>query len=189
MDDLSTYLRNYFSVSDQDLEIIVKLFYKESLAKGEYFYKVNGQCDRLSFVVKGYLRVSKESQEKVTTQWISSPGYFITDLGSLVFGNLSRWDIQAVSDVSLYTITKKDYNSISKLVRSWPILEKRFLTACFMTLEDRVFNLLSLSASQRFERLMEVAPGIFNEVPLHYLASMMGMSPETLSRLRAKSIS
>ncbi len=58
-----------------------------------------------------------------------------------------------------------------------------------MTLEDRVFNLLSLSASQRFERLMEVAPGIFNEVPLHYLASMMGMSPETLSRLRAKSIS
>ncbi len=71
----------------------------------------------------------------------------------------------------------------------WPELEKLFIAKCFLTLEDRIFGFLSLSAGQRYQQIFQHKKELFNQVPLHYLASMMGMSPETLSRIRNKSIS
>jgi hypothetical protein len=53
-------------------------------------------------------------------------------------------------------------------------------------LEDRVVHHLSLSAEQRYDALFRMAPDLFSQVPLQYLASMLGMKPETLSRIRKK---
>lgn len=53
-------------------------------------------------------------------------------------------------------------------------------------MEERVFTLLSMSAEERFELLFREQKDLFNQVPLQYLASMMGMTPETLSRFRKK---
>lgn len=68
-------------------------------------------------------------------------------------------------------------------------MEKQFIAGCFVQLEDRVFSHLSLSAEERYDKLFENNKEIFNQVPLQYLASMLGMSPETFSRIRNKKIS
>ena len=58
------------------------------------------------------------------------------------------------------------------------------LTRCFRFMENRIFALLSMSGEARYQHLLDRNPDIFNEVPLKYLASMMGMTPESLSRIR-----
>jgi len=57
-----------------------------------------------------------------------------------------------------------------------------------MTLEQRIFNFIALSAEERYLHYFEQQKDLFNQVPLQYIASVLGMSPETLSRIRNKSL-
>ncbi|TWF39938.1 hypothetical protein FHW36_105379 [Chitinophaga polysaccharea] len=132
------------------------------------------------------MRIYTSTADKEVTQWISSPGYFITDLAGIIFNKPSRWNIVALADCECYTIHRDDYNNIGNIIPQWHYLEKLFIAKCFNSLEDRVFTLLSMSAEDRYKQLLQSNRELFNQVPLQYLASMLGMTPETLSRLRKK---
>ena len=186
MTALEIYINSYFGIAQKDIEQIANMFSVTTLEKGAYFTKTDQYCDKLSFVTEGYLRVFAYANGKDITQWISSPGQFITDLSSIIFDAPARWNIQTLTDCTFYTISKTDYKRISEHVKQWEKLEKLFIAKCFIDLENRVFSFLSLSAEERFNLLFENNKGLFNQVPLHYLASMLGMTPETLSRIRKK---
>ncbi len=143
----------------------------------------------MSFIQEGLLRVYVNLPNAEITQWVATPGYFVTDLSGFLFRNPCRWNIQAITDARLFTISYADYNNIIKLIPKWNEFEKMFIGKCFVILENRVFDHLSLSAEERYERLFEQNRELFNQVPLQYLASMLGMTPETFSRIRRKKIS
>ena len=186
---LNSYFQNYFDISSSELEIVSSLFKKETLGKGEFFTNEGSFCKKLSFIKSGHIRIFKYSDGKDVTQWICSEGELVTDLASLLFELPSRWNIEAIDDCELFTITAKDYHGLGEKLQHWKDVEKLFLAKCFLTLEDRVFSFLSMTAQERFEHLHNYKPQLFNQVPLIYLASMLGMTPETLSRIRKKSIS
>ena len=188
MKEIESYIEAYFGIGGNDLSSVGQLFTNTTLKKNEYLLKMDQFAQSIHFVKSGYLRVYaySESGEKEITQWISNHGMFITDLSSFIFGTPSRWNIQALSDCELYTISREDYQSISNLVQNWAELEKLFIAKCFVTLENRVFGQLSMTAEEKVKNLLEVNPDIFLQVPLQYIASMLGMTPETLSRVRRK---
>lgn len=189
MTELQTYLNSYFGISREDMENATSLFKVSELKKEEFFIKSGQYCEKLSFVQSGFIRIYAEAEDKEVTQWISTKGYFLTDLYSFIFKQRARWNIQALTDSVLYTIHKEDYALLNQIVPNWQEMEKNFIAECFVTLEDRVFNHLSLSAEERYDQFFEYNKEMFNEVPLQYLASMLGMSPETFSRIRRKKIS
>lgn len=189
MTELQQYITSYFGITNQHMDKITALFTESRLKKGAYFVKSGQYCEKLSFVRSGFIRVFANGNQKEITQWISTKGYFITDLYSFNFKQRARWNIQALTDCELYTIDKENYALLNNLVPHWPEMEKQFIAGCFVQLEDRVFSHLSLSAEERYNKLFESNKELFNHVPLQYLASMLGMSPETFSRIRNKKIS
>ena len=189
MTDLHTYITSYFGITNQDMDKITPLFTESKLHKGAFFVKSGHYCEKLSFVRSGYIRVFANVNDKEITQWIASKGNFITDLYSFNFKQRARWNIQALTDCELYTINKENYKLLNTIVPNWPEMEKQFIAGCFIQLEDRVFSHLSLSAEERYDKLFEHNRDLFNKVPLQYIASMLGMSPETFSRIRNKKIS
>ena len=189
MTELEKYIASYFGITNENIYKVTTLFSESELKRGEYFIKKGQYCEKLSFVQNGFIRVFANAKDKEITQWISSKGYFVTDLYSFIFKQRARWNMQALTDCKLYTIYKKDYGRLNNIVPGWSEIEKQFITGCFVTLEDRVFNHLSLSAEERYDQLFESNKELFNHVPLQYIASMLGMSPETLSRIKSKKIS
>ena len=190
MNELEQYIQSYFGVAQKnEIEIISSFFKPNFQDKGHYFLKAGQYCNKLSFVQSGIFRISAIGNGKEITQWISTKGYFITDLSSFVFDVPARWTIQALSDSEIYTISKADYLKIGNLLPKWTELEKLFIIKCFTFLEDRIFSHLSMTAEERYQFFFERNQELFNSVPLQYIASMLGMTPETLSRIRKKQLS
>lgn len=188
MTELERYIQTYFGIANEDLEKISAFFKPVIIKKGEYFLKTGRVCDRLGFVQSGIMREYVVINDKEVTKWISTKGYFSVDLASFVFNTPARWNIHALTDCEMYVIDDKSYKQIGSLIKSWSELEKLFLAKCFTVLEDRILTHLSMTSEERYNQLFNFNKELFNTVPLQYLASMLGMTPETLSRMRKKSL-
>lgn len=186
MTELETYIRNYFGAAEDELATIGSFFHKASLEKDAFFLHKGRRSDRMGFLSSGIIREYVMVDEKEVTKWISTEGYFIVDLSGFLFHHPARWNLQALTDCELYVIELDDYRKLGSLVPRWTELEKLFLSRCFAVLEDRVLSHLSMSAEERYRQLFDYNKEIFNQVPLQYLASMLGMTPETFSRIRKK---
>jgi CRP-like cAMP-binding protein len=167
---------------------LVTVFHPQTLEKGDYFLKAGRVSDRLSFLRSGLMRVFASHGEKEVTQWIAYKGTLMGDLQGLVMDIPSRFSCQSLSACELYTIEKKDYAELPRRMERWPLLERALVIRCFGFMESRVFSLLAMSGEERYAYLQEENPDLFDTVPLKYLASMMGMTPESLSRIRKKKI-
>jgi CRP/FNR family transcriptional regulator, anaerobic regulatory protein len=188
MQELTDYINSYFSVSKSDINEIANHFRLTELKKGKYFLKIGRKCDKISFIKSGIIRIYREVDNKEITQWISTRGNFVTDLASFNFQSDGRWNIIALTDCELYTINRNTYSDLVNIIPKWAEIDKQFVTRCFVSLEERIFNQLYMTAEERFNKLFAENSELFNQVPLQYLASMLGITPETLSRLRTKSI-
>ena len=191
MNELENYLSSFFGISKIKVAEISTFFDETRVEKGEIIQRTGRHQLNLSFIKSGYIRIFAEDirGEKEVTQWISGPASFITDLSSLYFGMAARRNFQTLTPCVLYSISESNFKKIGHHIENWDTLEKLFIAKCFMTIEDRVFGLLSMTAEERYKMFFEYDPDIFNQVPLQFIASMLGMTPETLSRIRRKRIS
>ncbi|MCS4302220.1 Crp/Fnr family transcriptional regulator [Chryseobacterium sp. BIGb0232] len=189
MKELEQYIQSHFKIiQPEQLNQVSSLFKSEILKKGDNFLRAGRICDKLCFIQSGLLRVFTTKYDKEVTQWIATKGYFGTDLSSFYFKIPSRWTIQALSDTEIYFITHNDYNKIINIVPTWNELEKNFIIQCVTYMEDRIFSHLSMSAEERYNSFFESNKELFNQVPLQYIASILGMTPETFSRIRKRQL-
>lgn len=186
MTELEKYINGYFKVRGKDLSVIASFFKPEALKKGDHYLLSGEVCNKLSFVQSGFIRLYAVVDDKEVTQWLGSKGAFMGDMASLTFDIPSRWNIRALTDIELYTIQKAQYDNIYEHVPRWAEIEKHFIVNCFTTMESRIYSFLSMSAEERYSAFFHQNKELFNQVPLHFIASMLGMTPETFSRIRKK---
>lgn len=186
MNELERNIAALFEVNANDLKIISSYFRPVQLNKGEYFFKTGSYCNQLGFVQSGLLREIVDLPDKEITKWIATPGYFITELSGFLFDKPAESALQALTDCELYVISKEDYSNMGKTILSWNTVEKLFMAKCFSIMGDRILAFISMTAEERYNQLWNSNKELFNQVPLQYLASMLGMTPETFSRLRKK---
>lgn len=186
MYELKKHIIQTFGFTENEFRQIKDFFKPKAILEGDYFLKEGQYVKQMGFVEKGILREFLYVNEKEVTKWFSTSGYFAVDLSGFLFDQKSKVSYQAMTNVELLTISKENYNKISSRVSRWDKLEKMFLAKCFTVLENRVVSHLALNAEERYNQLFAFNPSLFNEVPLNQIASMLGMTAETLSRIRKK---
>ena len=184
MSELKKHIIETFGFTESEFQEIKDFFQPQKIKKGDYFLKEGQYVRQMGFVESGILREFLYVNEKEVTKWFSTSGYFAVDLSGFLFDQKSKVSYQAVSDVEILAISKENYSKISERVSRWDKLEKMFLAKCFTVLENRVVSHLALSAEERYNQCFIFNPTLFNEAPLNQIASMLGMSAETLSRIR-----
>jgi len=184
MEDLVAYISDQISISRQSLENMLSNFHIIDLKKGEYFLQSGTICRKMAFISAGYMRMYDIVDGKEITLWIGSGGNFMTSLSSFVFQTSNFWFIQAITNCKLYVISKEQHLKLCQSEPKWLEFDNILLAKAFALLEQRMFAQLHTTAQERFEALLEKEPAIFHHVPLQYIASMIGIAPESLSRLR-----
>lgn len=168
-----------------ELADILSHFHVRHLAKGELWLRTGEVCEYLAFINQGVMRMYHDIDGSEVTQWLTAENTFITAVSSFVFRTPSRWYINAVTDCSVLVISHAHFELLKKYSK-WLEFDSMALANAFALLEERMFFQLSMSADERYMQLMQNTPSLLNRVPLQYIASMLGITPETLSRLRKK---
>jgi CRP-like cAMP-binding protein len=187
MELLKDCISKQVSINTASLEKILTVFETVEIKKGDFFLQSGTVCKKMAFIVTGYLRMYDTVDGKEITLWIGSSGKFITSISSYVFLTNSLWNIQALTDCKLHVITKEKHLHLAETEPKWLEFDNLLLARSFALLEQGAFAHLHSTAQERYDELMKNEPELFLNVPHQHIASMLGIAPESLSRLRKNS--
>lgn len=188
---MSQVLFNHFhskiDLSEQDFLIILEYLEHRKVTKKTKLLERGNICNYTFFVNKGLLysySTDKNGNEHVTH--FATEDYWISDLYSFLNHTASSIEIVAFEDSDIYCLHKDKFNELLKAI---PCLEKYYRilyqNAYTATLQ-RLDCTLSTSAIERYVQIIKDSPTLLQRVPLHLIASYLGITAESLSRIRKK---
>ena len=184
---LNSFLERELGLPRNLVPEVIPYYQTERLVKGEMMTSEGALCHKMYLIEEGYVRFYSYSEKKEVTHWIFGKGQLVTDVNSFFFRTASKWNIQALTETRVFSLNYETHQELRTKLAPFDQYEKHFIIKLLGALENRVYTLLSMSAQERYHYLLEADPNLFTVLPLQFLASMLGMTPETLSRIRARS--
>lgn len=157
-----------------------------NIKKGKFIIKPGSSNDHLYFIVKGVVRGYIVEESKEITTWINEEQEVIGTIRNFGMSAPSEEYLQAIETCLLIAIP---YKLIDYLYETFPasnIIGRKLLEESYRGAEERAYISRIPSAEKRYKRFIETRPNLANRVPLKYVASYLGMTLETLSRIRNK---
>jgi CRP-like cAMP-binding protein len=186
MEHLFNCIKSYHPLSAEAVEALCDSFEKKLLAKNELLLKEGQVCRHLYFLEKGALRGFYNLNGKEITHWFGFENDFVTSFHSFTTQQPSVEHIQLLETCELWCIAKDSltalfnrHHEIERLVR---IAYEKY----YIRLEERFVNAQFKTAAERYQQLLQDTPHILERVPLGCVASYLGISQETLSRIRSR---
>ncbi len=171
-------------VSAQSLQMIAEQFGEREFTKGDYLLK-EGKVSGYFYLAKGFLRAFTFDMEgnDVTTYFYSS-GRVVFDASSFFLRIPSTENIQAVTNCTGYYTTFDQLNSLFHSVPEFREFGRQMIVKEFVAYKQRTLAMINTSAEERYENLMETDKDIFQYAALKHIASYLGISERSLSRIR-----
>ena len=158
---------------------------RKTLDKKEFLIKEGQIINFLPFINDGLMinyRLDNDGERHVLQ--IRSSGLWLGDLYSFFSGKPTKFNIQAYRTTELLMMNRETFDYITK---EHPIFERYFrlgLQNAYVETLDQIFNLHSLSAQERYLRLIENIPSLLEDIPHYLIASYLNIKPQSLSRIR-----
>lgn len=184
-DPLRAYLESKAPFTAKELDLLERLFVPATLPRGEFLQRTGDRVRYAAFVAKGCLRsyVIDAKGEEVILEF-APENWWLGDRTFLTGGTICECFIDAVEHSKLLLF---DQVSHQRMVECLPTFATMFRVAFqkYAAAKDRrIINALSMSAEERYLEFLKTYPGIAAQVPQRMIASYLGVSPETLSRVR-----
>lgn len=183
MDLFKQKIGSFISVDKSAMDLILSSFDCIKIRKGEHLIAENTFCNHYFFLEKGLLRFVYHSKEIEATSWVIFEGNFFTEIISLKSGEKTKMSLEAIEPSIIMSIDKTRLNELCKKL---PLFE----TYLRLTWEENLYHLLQMkllqqfsSAKDRYELLIKDTR-LSQRIPQKYLASILGITPYSLSRLR-----
>jgi CRP-like cAMP-binding protein len=155
------------------------------VSKDHFLVREKEVCDYIFFIEKGIARIYYYKNGKEITEWIALDAQFFFSITSFFQRTPSQLIIQTLEPATVYGIHYNDLTGLAARYHDIETLFRKMLTGSLILSQMRMDSIQFETAQQRYEKLLQQNPDIIKRVPLSYIASFLGVTLETLSRIRS----
>ena len=185
INNFKNFIKQIATISDKEFDETVIFFQEQTLQKGDFFVKQGKVCRHIAFILKGALRtfyINDKGEE--TTSCFCTPDGFTTSYKSFILQQPSTLSIQALEDTELLVI---DYDHLHKLYstsNAWQTIARTITEREYMAMEQYASVLNNETAKEKYLRLLKEQPNVLQKANVEDIASYLGVTRRTLSRIR-----
>ncbi|MGJ8665773.1 MAG: Crp/Fnr family transcriptional regulator [Patiriisocius sp.] len=186
------FIRDYIDgishISDSDWENFSSRLVRKEYKKKTIFLKEGDVENKISFVIEGVVRlyIPNEIKEKEVTFGFCFKNQFVSAYDSFLTQNASNYELETLADTILFSITYKDLQEVYKTTTIGNLIGRLAAERLFYNKSRREQSLLNETPEQRYLNLFKERPALVSIIPLKYVSSYIGVTPQGLSRIRKR---
>jgi CRP-like cAMP-binding protein len=172
-------------LSPEIMTIFLCAWQQWSVPKDHFLVREREVCDYIFFIRKGIARIYYYKDNREITEWIAMDEQFFLSIISFFERTPSRLIIQTLEPAEVMGIHYNDLIRLAAQHHEVETLFRKMMTGSLILSQYRMDSIQFESAQQRYEKLLQTSPRIIQRVPLSHIASFLGVTLETLSRIRS----
>lgn len=181
------FISNYTYLSIKEWPMIESRLERIDVKKGDHILKAGTVCKHLYFLEKGFLRYYNTENDSEITKYFTEAPYAFTSQESFSNHKPATENVEAIEDSVVWSISYKDTHDLLEL-QSWSTFIRKMVQEVQKYTEKILVQTQSETAESRYQKMLENFDPIVARVPLKYLASYLGIAPQSLSEIRKKLI-
>ena len=186
--NLKKFISRFVTLSDAGLEEIAHKFKRKVVKKNDYLWRQGDTCKDFAFVDKGCLRLYYVKDGIEISVWFAFQHSSAIEVYSFISENPSDYFLQAIDDSEVLYLPKTELKKLYQYQPKMQEMMRNFWEAVLLDLIGRFTALQKDSAEKRYLDLLNTQPDYLETIPQKYLASFIGVTPTSLSRIRKKII-
>jgi CRP-like cAMP-binding protein len=174
-------------LTQAEQEQVMTYLSSKKLRRRQYLLQEGDVCKSVAFIEKGALReysLDESGAEHIVQFGLE--GWYIADMYSFLTGEPATYNIDAIEDCELVIITREAYDEMLKTIPRFETLMRINITGAYLALQRRLTATVQDNLETRYQAFIRAYPNIVQRVPQHMIASYLGATPETLSRVRKR---
>lgn len=183
--ELLHFIRTITTIDDEDLECILSHFKEVTVRKNRYILKKQQFSTNYYYIKSGGVRIWLDKGGKSITAWLIFENDFFSELSGLKSGKPTQFNIQAIADTTLYAIDKNSMEHLYVRFPQWQCFGRLIWENAFLKVIDGIISYQTLTAEERYLSAMQQS-NLIQKIPLKQLATYLGMTATSLSRIRKK---
>ncbi|SHH83365.1 Crp/Fnr family transcriptional regulator [Flavobacterium defluvii] len=185
MEEFIEYILQFGNLNQQQIDLVLNNAIEIELKKDEYFSEAGKVSQQVGFVLNGVLRVCyyNNKGEEITKYFIDENN-LVVDFESFENEIPSTVYVQAAADTKIMVFPRKNWKELSNIIVGWDAIVHKIVSRALMQKVERRSPLISEDAKTRYLKFLEIYPNIVNRVPLSFVASYLGITQSSLSRIR-----
>jgi len=185
-ENFSEYLKQFYHLSPESLEVLLSLFKPIKRNKNEFIIKEGEKASKIAFLNNGLVRLffQNEKGEEFNKILLKSPS-LVAAYSSLLTNKTNKINIQCLTDCLFFEV---DYNKLTSLYDTYRDIEslnRKIVEWFFVEMEKRQMSLIMYNAKERYEVFKKDFPEYENHIQQYHIASYLGITPTQLSRIRS----
>lgn len=185
---IKAYLDQIATISEKDWIFFTSKLSRRIIPKKTVFLKLDAIENHISFIEFGVVRlfIPKENTDKEITFGFSFKDQFISAYDSFLTRQPSVYQLETLTETALLSITYEDLQQVYETTQIGNLIGRLTAERLFLLKSKREQNLLNLSAEERYVKLFAERPELLKVIPLKYISSYIGVTPQALSRIRRR---